>query len=244
MLKTEKTIQMKKSIHLILCTIVLVSACDILQELEVSTTTGGTPLTTDEIIHGLKEALQVGTTNAINTLSKENGFYGHALVKIPFPEEVKVVEEKLRSVGLNKLVDDFILNLNRGAEKAVTKAGPIFMDAIRDITFADARNILNGPNTAATDYFRNKTSQHLTDAFKPEVQKTLDQVQVTKYWDDVMSAYNKIPFTTKVETDLAQYVTGKAVDGLFMRVAEEEKQIREDPVARVTDILKRVFGSV
>jgi hypothetical protein len=236
--------KMKKPIRLILCTIVLVSACDILQELEVSTTTGDTPLTTDEIIHGLKDALQVGTTNAINTLSQENGFYGNALVRIPFPEEVKVVEEKLRAVGLNKLVDDFILNLNRGAEKAVTKAGPIFMDAIRDITFADARNILNGPNTAATDYFRGKTSQHLTDAFKPEVQETLDQVQVTKYWDDVMSTYNKIPFTTKVETDLAQYVTGKAIDGLFTRVAEEEKLIREDPVARVTDILKRVFGSV
>jgi len=235
---------MKKTICFIVSTFVLLSACDILQELEVSTTSGSTPLTTDEIVHGLKEALQVGTTNAINTLSKENGFYGNALLKIPFPEEVKVVEEKLRSVGLNKLVDDFILNLNRGAEKAVTKAGPIFMDAIRDITFADARNILSGSNTAATEYFRGKTSQHLTDAFKPEVQETLDQVQVTKYWSDVMSTYNRIPFTTKVETDLAQYVTEKAIDGLFIRVAEEEKQIREDPVARVTDILKRVFGSV
>jgi len=222
----------------------ILSACDILQELEVSTTSGSTTLTNDEIVHGLKEALQVGTTNAINTLSKENGFYGNELLKIPFPEEVKVVEEKLRSVGLNKLVDDFILNLNRGAEKAVTKAGPIFMDAIRDITFADARTILSGSNTAATEYFRGKTSRHLTDAFKPEVQETLDQVQVTKYWSDVMSTYNKIPFTTKVETDLALYVTEKAIDGLFVRVAEEEKQIRENPVARVTDILQRVFGSV
>jgi hypothetical protein len=235
---------MKKTICFIVSTFMILSACDILQELEVSTTSGSTSLTTDEIVHGLKEALQVGTTNAINTLSKENGFYGNALLKIPFPEEVKVVEEKLRSVGLNKLVDDFILNLNRGAEKAVTKAGPIFMDAIRDITFADARNILSGSNTAATEYFRGKTSRHLTDAFKPEVQETLDQVQVTKYWSDVMSTYNKIPFTTKVETDLAQYVTEKAIDGLFIRVAEEEKQIREDPVARVTDILQRVFGSV
>lgn len=227
-----------------LCAFILLSACDILQELEVSTASGGTSLTTNEIVQGLKEALQVGTTNAISTLSKENGFYGNALFKIPFPEEVKVVEEKLRSVGLNKLVDDFILNLNRGAEKAVTKAGPIFMDAIRDITFADARNILNGPNTAATEYFRGKTSQQLTVAFKPEVQKTLDQVEVTKYWDEVMSAYNRIPFTTKVETDLSRYVTEKAIDGLFIRVAEEEKLIREDPVARVTDILKKVFGSI
>ncbi len=235
---------MKKTICFIVSTFMILSACDILQELEVSTTSGSTTLTNDEIVHGLKEALQVGTTNAINTLSKENGFYGNELLKIPFPEEVKVVEEKLRSVGLNKLVDDFILNLNRGAEKAVTKAGPIFMDAIRDITFADARTILSGSNTAATEYFRGKTSRHLTDAFKPEVQETLDQVQVTKYWSDVMSTYNKIPFTTKVETDLALYVTEKAIDGLFVRVAEEEKQIRENPVARVTDILQRVFGSV
>lgn len=235
---------MKKTLGLMLCAFLFLSACDILQELEVSTTSGGTPLTTDEIVQGLKEALKVGTTNAISTLSKENGFYGNALLKIPFPEEVKVVEEKLRSVGLNKLVDDFILNLNRGAEKAVTKAGPVFMDAIREITFADARNILNGSNTAATEYFRGKTSRQLTVAFKPDVQKTLDQVQVTKYWNDVMSAYNRIPFTTKVETDLAQYVTEKAINGLFIRVAEEEKQIREDPVARVNDILKKVFGSV
>ncbi len=234
---------MKKTISLILCSFLLLSSCDILKELEVSTSTGGTALTTDEIIQGLKEALQVGTTNAINTLSEKDGFYGNALLKIPFPEEVKVVEEKLRSVGLNKMVDDFILNLNRGAEKAVTRAAPIFGAAIRDITFSEARNILNGSGSAATDYFRDKTSQQLTTAFKPEVQNTLDQVEVTKYWDDVMSAYNRIPFTTKVETDLAQYVTEKAIDGLFIRVAEEEKKIREDPVARVTDILKKVFGS-
>ena len=234
---------MKKTIFVFLFSFLLLSSCDILQELEGSATTGGTALTTDEIIRGLKEALQVGTTNAINTLSKKDGFYGNALLKIPFPEEVKVVEEKLRSVGLDKMVDDFILNLNRGAEKAVTKAAPIFGAAIRDITFSEARNILNGSGSAATDYFRGKTSQQLTTAFKPEVQNTLDQVEVTKYWDDVMSAYNRIPFTTKVETDLARYVTEKAIDGLFIRVAEEEKKIREDPVARVTDILKKVFGS-
>ena len=234
---------MKKRIILAFSIFLLATACDILKELEISTSPG-TSLTTDEIISGLKEALRVGTNNAISTLSKEDGFYGNSILKIPFPEEVKVVEEKLRSIGLNRMVDDFILNLNRGAEQAVTKAGPIFMDAIREISFADARNILNGPDNAATEYFRSKTSHPLTIAFKPEVQKTLDQVQVTKYWGDIMSAYNKIPFTTKVETDLAQYVTGKAIEGLFSRIAVEEKQIREDPVARVSDILKRVFGSV
>lgn len=221
----------------------IVSACDILKEFEVSTSSGPS-LTTDEIISGLKEALQVGTNNAITVLNKKDGFYGNSLLRIPFPEEVKVVEEKLRSLGLNKLVDDFILNMNRGAEQAVSKAGPIFMDAIRGITFADARNILNGPDNAATEYFRGKTVNQLTMAFKPDVKKTLDQVQVTRYWENVTSAYNKVPFTSKVETDLTQYVTEKAIQGLFSRIAEEEKQIREDPVARVSDILKRVFGSV
>jgi len=234
---------MKKGIILGLSILFIVSACDILKEFEVSTSSG-TSLTTDEIISGLKEALQVGTNNAITVLNKKDGFYGNSLLRIPFPEEVKVVEEKLRSLGLNKLVDDFILNMNRGAEQAVSKAGPIFMDAIRGITFADARNILNGPDNAATEYFRGKTANQLTMAFKPDVKKTLDQVQVTRYWENVMSAYNNIPFTSKVETDLAQYVTGKAIQGLFSRIAEEEKQIREDPVARVSDILKRVFGSV
>ena len=234
--------KMKKFV-ILFCMISLAYSCDILQELEVSTTSGPS-LTTNEIINGLKEALRVGTDNAIGTLSQKDGFYGNSLLKIPFPEEVEIIEDKLRSIGLNEMVDDFVLNLNRGAEQAVKKAGPIFMDAIRGMTFADARNILNGPDNAATEYFRTRTSQQLTNAFKPEVKNTLDQVNVTKYWSDVMSTYNKIPFTTKVDTDLAQYVTGKAIDGLFMRIAVEEKQIREDPVARVSDILKKVFGSV
>ncbi|UCG26615.1 MAG: DUF4197 domain-containing protein [Bacteroidales bacterium] len=234
---------MKKIITLLISFTLILYGCDILKELEVSTTSGS-ELTTDEIVQGLKEALRVGTNNAITTLSRENGFYGDPQLKIPFPEEAGVVEEKLRSVGMNKLVDDFIMNMNRGAEKAVTKAGPIFMDAIREIGFSDARNILNGPDNAATEYFRENTSQELADAFEPDVSQILDQVNVTKYWSDVMSTYNRIPFTQKVETDLAKYVTGKAVDGLFTMLAAEEKKIREDPVARVSDILKRVFGSV
>jgi hypothetical protein len=233
-----------KRLILLISVITLINSCDILQELEVSTGSTGPSLSTNEIISGLKEALNVGTKNAISNLSQKDGFYGNSLLKIPFPEEVKVIEEKLRSVGLNKLVDDFILNMNRGAEQAVKKAGPIFMDAIRGMTFSDARNILNGPDNAATEYFRNRTSDQLTEAFKPDVQNTLNQVNVTRYWQDVTSAYNKIPFTTKVDTDLAQYVTGKAIDGLFVKIAEEEKKIREDPVARVSDILKKVFGSV
>lgn len=220
--------------------IFLIPACDVIQQIEVP---GFDALTDDEIVEGLKEALMMGTQDGINVLSQENGFYGNALLRIPFPPEANIVEEKLRSVGLNKLVDDFILTMNRGAERAVKKAGPIFLNAIKSMTFADARNILYGKENAATEYFRTKTSTQLVQAFKPDVKATLDQVRVTSYWDEITTTYNKLPFTRDVETDLPQYVTEKAVDGLFIKIQEEEKRIREDPAARVTDILKKVFGS-
>ncbi|MCK4466422.1 MAG: DUF4197 domain-containing protein [Bacteroidales bacterium] len=231
---------MKKQLITLIFITTLLGGCDILKELELQTSM---PLTTSEIVQGLKEALKVGTNNAVTALNIENGFYGNPLLKIPFPEEVKVVEEKLRAVGLDKIVDDFILNMNRGAEKAVSKAGPIFMNAIKEMTFDDARNILKGPDNAATEYFRNKTSTELSNAFEPGVQETLDQMHVTKYWSDVMTAYNKIPFTRSVETNLAKYVTEKTVKGVFHNLAKEEKLIRSDPKARVTEILRRVFGS-
>jgi len=230
---------MKKITLLFFTFFFVFSACEILRTLEIPTSA---PLSTNEIIAGLKEALNVGTTNAVNFLGKENGFYGNSALKIPFPEEVKIVEEKLREIGLNKKVDDFILNMNRGAENAVKKATPIFVDAIKGMTFADARKILNGPDDAATGYFKNKTSNKLFNAFKPEVQKILDNVKLTKYWTDIISTYNKIPFVQKVETDLAKYVTDKTLNGLFYKLAQEEKLIRNDPKARVTDILKKVFG--
>ena len=217
----------------------LFSSCDILKELEIPVY--GT-VTDGDIINGLKEALKIGTENGISSLSQQDGFYGNPLFKIPFPEEAKYVEEKLRALGFNKMIDDFILTLNRGAEKAVKKASPIFLDAITSMSFSDARNILNGKEDEATRYFHSKTSDQLIVAFKPDVQTTLDQVHVTSYWDDITTAYNKIPFTKKVETDLAQYVTEKTVDGLFIRIAQEEKLIREDPKARVTEILRKVFG--
>ena len=164
------------------------------------------------------------------------------MLRIPFPNDVKQVEIKLRALGLNRQVDQFILSMNRGAEKAVQKAGPIFLSAITEMSFSDARNILNGPDNAATTYFRNKTESKLVVAFKPDIKETLDQIHVTKLWTDITSTYNKIPLTRDVETDLPQYVTGKAIDGLFIKIAEEEKKIRSDPAARVSEILKKVFG--
>lgn len=230
---------MKKYILISFISLLLFSACDILKELEIPVY--GT-VTEGDIVNGLKEALKIGTENGISSLNQQDGFYGNPLFRISFPEEAKYVEEKLRALGFNKMIDDFIITLNRGAEKAVKKASPIFLDAITSMSFADARTILNGKEDEATRYFHSKTNDQLIVAFKPDVQTSLDQVQVTAYWDDITTVYNKIPFTKKVETDLAQYVTEKAVDGLFIRIAQEEKLIREDPKARVTEILRKVFG--
>lgn len=219
--------------------LLLFSGCDILKELEIPVY--GT-VTDGDIINGLKEALKIGTENGVSSLNQQDGFYGNPLFRIPFPEEAKYVEEKLRALGFNKMIDDFIVTLNRGAEKAVKQASPIFLDAITNMSFSDARTILNGEEDEATRYFHSKTNDQLIVAFKPDVQTTLDQVHVTSYWDDITTTYNKIPFTKKVETDLAQYVTEKTVDGLFIRIAQEEKLIREDPKARVTETLRKVFG--
>ena len=217
----------------------ILPGCDILQQIELPVSQ---TLSETDIVNGLKEALKVGTRNGISFLNRENGYFGDSLLRIPFPNDVKQVEIKLRALGLNRQVDQFILSMNRGAEKAVQKAGPIFLSAITEMSFSDARNILNGPDNAATTYFRNKTESKLVVAFKPDIKETLDQIHVTKLWTDITSTYNKIPLTRDVETDLPQYVTGKAIDGLFIKIAEEEKKIRSDPAARVSEILKKVFG--
>ncbi len=219
--------------------IISLAGCEVLKQIEMPSRQ---PLTTGDIVAGLKQALEIGTNNSVSFLGKTDGFYRNPLFKIPFPEEAKVVEEKLRELGMNRLVDDFIRTMNRGAENAVTLAAPIFVDAIKQMTFDDARNILKGPDNAATEYFRTKTSSRLAELFKPEVQSALNKVEATRYWGDITTTYNRIPFVRKVETDLAKYVTEKTMNALFTKVAEEEKLIRADPAARVTDLLKRVFG--
>jgi hypothetical protein len=230
----------KKITVLILLFPLLFFSCEVIKQLELPVSK---PLTTDEIIKGLKEALKVGTQNAVDNLSKTNGFFLDQAVKIPFPQDVQNVEEKLRSLGINKPVDDFIERMNHAAEKAVTKAAPIFYQAILDMTFTDARNILNGPDDAATQYFRDKTYNQLVEAFKPDIYKVMNEVHLADYWEKVATAYNSIPFTRDVETDLPQYITEKTIQGLFYKLAIEEKKIRTDPAARVTEILRRVFGS-
>lgn len=217
------------------------NSCDTLKNINLPL---DTPLALSEsdIVAGLKEALSVGTNNSVSFLGKADGFLKNPQFKIPFPEDVQQVESKLRAMGLNDLVDNFITSINRGAENAVSKAAPIFINAITSMSFEDAKNILKGSDNAATEYFKGKTSTALFNLFKPEIKKALDAVNATKYWTDITSTYNKIPFVTKVETDLPKYVTDKAMTALFTKIADEEKKIRTDPVARVSDILKKVFN--
>ena len=207
--------------------------------------TTSTGVTENEAAQGIKEALTQGVTNAVLNLNKTDGFFGSEIYKMLLPPDAKKVETTLRKMGMGAEVDKAILSINRGAEDAVAYAKPIFVDAIKEMTLTDALNILKGNKDAATQYFKQKTSEKLTAAFKPSVQSSLDKVNATKYYGDIVTTYNKLPTTfNKVNPDLTSYVVGKAVEALFDQVAKEEANIRANPAARATDILKKVFGSV
>ena len=198
-------------------------------------------LSSSEIVSGLKEALSLGAQKSGDKLSATDGFFKDAAVKILLPEQIRDVESKMRMLGFGKLVDNAELSMNRAAEDASKAAAPIFLDAIKKMTVTDALNILRGSDTAATGYLRKTTSPELTTAFKPVIDTSLDKTDAKKYWKEVFTTYNK--FSSKpVDTDIVGYVTGKALDGLFYYVAQEEVSIRKDPAARVTDVLKSVFG--
>ena len=204
----------------------------------------GNGLTTEEVVAGLKEALSVGARNSSDKLSAVDGFFANAAIKVLMPEEAKKVESTLRNVGLGNMVDKAILSMNRAAEEASKSAAPIFVDAIKSMSIQDAFGILRGSDSAATVYLKGKTTVSLTNAFKPVIESALEKTNATKYWRDVFETYNKLPTTfNKVNPDLSGYVTDKALTGLFWQVALEEQKIRKDPAARVTDILKKVFGS-
>lgn len=216
------------------------TGCDTIAQVKNSTTGGG--LTTLQISDGLKEALSVGTQNSTNKLSAVDGYFANAALKILMPPEAQNVEKTLRKLGMSSLIDNAILSMNRGAEEAAKTASPIFLDAIKQMSISDAVGILKGGDFAATNYFKDKTTAALIASFSPIINDALNKVGATKYWSDVFKAYNK--FSLKpVNTDLGSYVTGKAIDGIFYEVSLEEQKIRKDPVARVTDILKTVFGS-
>lgn len=202
----------------------------------------GNPLSSDEVGNGLKEALSIGVQKGASQLSAMNGFFGNAVIKILMPPDAQKVEKTLRGMGMGKQVDDAILSMNRAAEDAAKSAAPIFLDAIKQMSIQDAFGILKGGDTAATSYLRSKTTSPLTVAFKPTVDASLKKVDATKYWNTVTTAYNKVPFTKKVETDLTVYVTQRALNGIFYQVALEEAKIRTNPAAQTTDLLKKVFG--
>lgn len=209
---------------------------------EVTTSTRTVSLTNDEIIQGLKEALNVGIEKAGAKASKVGGFNKNKLVRIPFPEEAKKMEEKLRLIGMGAKVDTFETALNRAAEKAAKEAVPIFISTIKSMNVSDGINILKGEDDAATQYLNKTTSDSLYSAFKPIIVKAIKVVKVTQYWNPLAIRYNKIPLTSKVNPDLEDYTTKKAIEGLFKLLAREEKLIRNQPNARVTDVLKKVFA--
>lgn len=205
---------------------------------------GSAPLSNDDIVKGLKDALGVGSNNAGSSASKTDGFFKDTLIKIPFPPDAEKVQQTAITLGQQSQVDAFVLSMNRAAEKAAIKAAPIFLNAITSMGIDDGMKILKGANNAATQYLQNKTSQQLHDAFLPIVEHAVDSVQVTKYWKPLADTYNKDPFVTKVNPDLNEYITQKALSGLFILLAAEELKIRQNPAARVDDILKKVFGSL
>jgi hypothetical protein len=230
------------AITIILSFTIILSSCDALNQYAGAINqTLGTP-TNSEMSLGLKQALEFGTNYSAERLSVKDGFFGNLAVKILFPDEARKVENTLRSIGLNSLCDNVILSLNRAAEDAAIEAKPIFVAAIKQMSFQDVTNILLGQQDAATLYFKRTTSNLLADKFRPIINNSLSKVGATRYWTDVISTYNKVPLVKPINTDLADYVTNKAMDGLFLEIAKEELKIRQNVTDRSTVLLQKVFS--
>lgn len=235
---------MKKIFAIVLASTLLFACAEMTQVLEEVNGMTGTPaLTNGEVINGLKEALTVGTNNSTDLLSKVDGYYKNPALFIPFPPEAQKVKDKVIALGMESQVEKFEMTLNRAAETAAKEAAPIFINAIKGMTISDGFAILKGNDNAATQYLKDKTSAELKIKFQPIIKNAIDQVEVTKYWNPIINTYNMIPFIDKQNPDLEDYVTNKAMDGLFLMIEKEEKNIRSNPIARVTDLLKKVFGS-
>ena len=197
-----------------------------------------------KIIAGLKEALSIGTGNAVLDVSHVGGYFKNQAIKILLPQEIQQTGDMLRKFGFGKVVNDFEHSMNTAAEQAAPKAKAIFIDAITQVTFDDARRILNGPDTAATDYLKAKTSIAIAGLFRPIITDSMNKVGVTRLYKQMVEPLKMLPIDSPVPVDLDAYVTEKALYGLFAMVAEEEKKIRRNPAARVTDLLKNVFGKM
>ena len=215
---------------------------DVLKK-SVNSFNGGSQLSNAEVVDGLKEALEVGTKQAVQLAGQENGYYGRPAIKIPLPESIAKTESLMRAAGMGDQVDAFVLSMNRAAEKAAPEAQSIFWDAIQQMQFDDAQRILNGRDNEATLYFKDKTSDELTAAFKPLVHEAMQNVGVTQQYHSLQSGAEAIPFLSEWLVDLDDYVTDQALEGLFTLVAQEEAAIRSDPAARVTDLLQKVFAT-
>ncbi len=202
---------------------------------------GDVAFTKEEAANALKQALEQGTVKGVGVISQLDGYYKNPEIKIPLPAEAQSVEQKLRGMGLGSQVDQAVESLNRAAEDAASEAKDIFVSAIKGLSIQDAINIVKGEKDAATQFLERETTGNLTVKFSPIIEASLKKVNATKYWEDVFNKYNKIPLVKKVETDLTAYVTQKAIDGLFVMIAQEELNIRENPGARTTELLKKVF---
>jgi len=233
-----------KVIYLIPLLLIACSSADLQRSIDLLAEIKEKPLSKSEVAAGLREALIQGISKGSDQASKLDGYYKNPQLKIPFPTEAQKVEKALRDIGLGSEVDKFVRQLNRGAERAAVQAKPIFINAIKSLTIKDAFSILNGDQYAATNYLRRTTSEPLKSRFLPIIGKSLDEVSATRYYGDIVTRYNKIPLVKKVNPSLDDYAANRAIDGLFLLVAREEDNIRANPVARGTKLLKKVFGSL
>lgn len=245
-LKPEPGAKLMKSLILLLLTLSLMacSADQIQQSIDVYNSYNEQSLSNSEVAGGLREALVQGISRGADQAARNDGFFANPEIKIPFPQNLTKVENALRDLGLGSEIDRFVLTLNRGAEKAAQGAKPIFLNAIMSLTITDAITILRGEPDAATNYLRTTTSGQLRQQFLPVVSQSLEQVNATRYYGDIINQYNRIPLVQKQDPDLDNYATERAIEGLFKLVAQEEANIRANPAARATELMKRVFGSI
>lgn len=230
-----------KKYGLLILTCITIFGCAEMQQI-ASQFPQNIPLNQTEIASGLKEALQNGISKQVSKLTATDGFYKNELVRIMLPDELKTVDSRLRSMGLSKMADEGLKIINRAAEDAVKEATPIFVDAIKQMSFNDAKNILMGQDNAATSYLQSTTTEALYAKFKPVIEQSYKKVGADKIWNGIISKYNSIPLVTKVNPDLTDYTTNKAMEGVFTMIAVEEKDIRNSVAARSSDLLKKVFA--
>ena len=231
---------MKKSVLLIFSLIIISSCAELQQVVNQLPQTG--PISNTDIASGLRQALDLGIDKQVTKLTQKDGFFKNELVKILLPEELQKVDKTLRNIGLGSLADEGLKILNRAAEDAVKEATPIFVNAVKGITFNDAKNILLGNDDAATQYLTSKTQSQLYDKFSPVIKSSFAKVGADEIWSNLITKYNALPLTNDVNHDLTDYVTGEALKGVFTMISVEEKEIRNKVASRTTTLLKKVFA--